>query len=166
MKILLLDIEYREIPGAPNRYVSRDGKVLSTAWGRQNLLQPWPTKEGYLQFKATHNRNMKVHRAVALAWIENPIGASDVNHKDGNKQNNAVENLEWCSRAENIYHALRNGLHSEEETPIVGVHRRTGDVIQFPSQAAASKSGFSQPNINKCLKGLRPHHKQYEWRYA
>lgn len=54
--------------------------------------------------------NVYVHRAVALAFIENPYGLSDVNHKDGNKANNHVTNLEWLSRRDNHRHAYRTGL--------------------------------------------------------
>lgn len=55
------------------------------------------------------NRNHSIHRLVAEAFIPNPLNLSDVNHKDGNKQNNCVENLEWCSRSENLAHAVKIG---------------------------------------------------------
>jgi hypothetical protein len=56
------------------------------------------------------NKNHSVHRLVAETFIPNPLNLSDVNHKDGNKLNNHVSNLEWCSRSENLAHAVRIGL--------------------------------------------------------
>lgn len=56
------------------------------------------------------NKNVKIHRLVAQEFIDNPHSKIEVNHKDGNKTNNYVGNLEWCTRKENAVHAFRNGL--------------------------------------------------------
>lgn len=55
-------------------------------------------------------RTLKPHRLVAFAFIENALGLTDVNHKDGNKLNNHVSNLEWCTNKENVAHAVEMGL--------------------------------------------------------
>jgi hypothetical protein len=68
---------------------------------------------GYLRYKLSKNDNSKrymAHRIVAEAFIKNPEGKKCVNHKDGNKKNNDVSNLEWNTHSENTIHALKNGL--------------------------------------------------------
>lgn len=111
----------------------------------------WPNSCGYLTTKVG-SKNYTKHRLVATAFIPNPLNYSDVNHKDGDKQNNHVTNLEWCSRTQNLYHALRTGLHNRKEVPVIGVNERTGDAIIFCSQAEAGRRGFTSANIVKCLK--------------
>ena len=70
---------------------------------------------GYKIVDLTKNgqrKHCRVHRLVAQAFIPNYDNKEDVNHIDGNKTNNRIENLEWCTRQENIIHALENGLNS------------------------------------------------------
>ena len=70
-------------------------------------------KEGYVTVRLSKNRNIttfKIHQLVAEAFILNPEGKHCVNHIDGNKQNNHVENLEWCTHSENMKHAFKTGL--------------------------------------------------------
>ena len=80
-------------------------------------------------------RNMLLHRIVAFAFIDNPEDKPDINHIDGDKHNNCVENLEWVTKAENIKHAIVNGFYSNV-VPIKCLD--TGDV--YDSVADASRA--------------------------
>jgi hypothetical protein len=76
------------------------------------------SKLGYEKILLSSNRNKKefsVHRLVAIAFINNAENKKEVNHIDGNKLNNHISNLEWCTRKENLQHAWDNGLRSVSE---------------------------------------------------
>lgn len=83
-----------------------------------------------------HKRiHMMVHRAVATAFLPNPLSLPQVNHKDGNKANNNVENLEWCTAHENNVHSVKNGLRTSKKH---GNYCRFGGYV-FMSVAEAMK---------------------------
>lgn len=153
--------DFMPIPGYPGYSATRHGTVR----GPRGVLSQWRNASGYLEVKVGE-RHIAAHRAVALAWLPNPRNLSDVNHIDGCKDNNRVENFEWCSRSENIRHALDTGLHASPETPVIGINEDTGAGIWARSQAEVKHFGFQQPNVNKCLKGERPRHRGFRWQYA
>ena len=93
--------------------ISTEGMIRNKKTGR--ILKPRPNEGGYLLAVVTFgSRNPKVgviiHRAVAESFLENPQKYPCVNHVDGNKQNNSVKNLEWCSYKQNARHAIDMGL--------------------------------------------------------
>jgi hypothetical protein len=107
--------EYRDIPNIPGLRVSRCGHIQqldrwSQQWVPKTLYAN--TTTGYIQVMRDYgsggHKQITVHRAVALAWIENTYGYIEVNHKDGNRHNNHADNLEWCNRQQNAQHAFRN----------------------------------------------------------
>lgn len=76
---------------------------------------------GYQMIQLRINNKAKgflLHRLVAIAFIPNPLGLPEVNHKDGNKSNNCVSNLEWITHADNIMHYIKNGLSNNRATGI------------------------------------------------
>lgn len=77
-------------------------------------LKPVKSSGGYLRVKLMNNVSYSVHRLVASAFIENPHDKPDVNHIDGNKTHNYVENLEWATKSENVIHAYKNNLNSNK----------------------------------------------------
>lgn len=104
--------EYLEIHSNGNIYAKerllKDGRVLK----RKKKIAT-NNGIGYLQVKIEVDRQSKryyVHRLVAETFIPNPNNYPDVNHIDGDKSNNDISNLEWCSRKDNIKHAINNNL--------------------------------------------------------
>lgn len=108
---------------APGYEVSTLGRVRSCWNGVTRILSPNLTGHGYLNVSININGKSffrRVHRLVAQAFISNPEGKREINHINGIKTDNRVENLEWCTRSENMLHAFATGLKSGmngEENP-------------------------------------------------
>lgn len=109
----------KSILGFSDYCATADGKIYSfKRWrcnptGEKREIKPYKDRRGYLVVSirndAGKKKNVFVHQAVALAYIPNPHGYTSVNHKDRNKENNSVDNLEWCSTAQNNRHAATTG---------------------------------------------------------
>ena len=107
-----------DIKGYEGRYaVTKDGRIYS--YYLKGFLSPKTDKDGYLVVclhKNGQKKYFQVHRLIAETYISNPDNLETVNHKDGVKNNNNINNLEWCSFSDNLKHAYKIGLRCNKGT--------------------------------------------------
>lgn len=106
--------QWKPIEGTDGKYeVSNLGRVCTNG-KRPGVLTLTKQKSGYryamIQLSNGKQKNCRVHRLVAEHFLPNPDNMKEVNHKDGNKDNNHVSNLEWCTRSHNVKHSFDTGL--------------------------------------------------------
>lgn len=155
------------VKGSDRYFVSDTGEVYN-ARGRK-LRPHLNTKTGYFQLglRLTPGvqKTVRVHRLVAEAFVPNPTGLCDVNHIDGNKQNNRADNLEWTDKSGNALHSYRIGLHG---TTAVAAYTQDGKLCKtFPSvKEAMSFCGVTyNAGISRCLRGKAPTAHGFVWKY-
>ena len=106
-----------------------------------------------------------VHTLIATTFLPNPNGYPMVNHKDGNKQNNRVENLEWVTAKMNCQHAVSTGLHNPVKNPIVRCSIDGKYLDEFLSVRDASrKTGFGYDGIYHCVAGTQKTYRGFIWK--
>lgn len=112
-------------------------------------------------------KRMRVHRMVALAFIDNPDNKPYVNHINGNRSDNNVENLEWVTPSENTQHAVDTGLFKSGRARAVIQYNLNGEqMATFESASeAARQTGGSQSKITMCCRRQRDSANDYQWRY-
>lgn len=146
--------EWRDIMGFIGVYqVSNYGRIRSCAKaGYYKIMKPHATTNGYLIVGLSNNgirRHYSVHRIVAAAFIPNPYDFPCVNHKDENKQNNRVENLEWCTILyNNMYSDRMERVQSKRRRPIIQYDLSGKPIAKYSCvREASEKTGISQNAI-------------------
>ena len=137
------------------------GKTTRFVKGR--VLKQSDTGHGYLQvhFRVDGKRvNKYVHRLVAQTFIKNTDNLPEVNHKDCDRANNAVSNLEWCTRKYNSQYREKYGVSNTETVgrPVFAINLDTQEVSRFRSRSEASRMlGVNLGNIGSVINGRRNH---------
>ena len=158
---------WKEIKGYEGLYqVSNLGRVRS----RNGLIHLNTNNYGYKHVtlsKSNIQKTALVHRLVAEAFIENPFELPQINHKDGNKNNNAVINLEWTTQKDNNRHAIKTNLRKAKR--ILLVDSENNIVKEFNNRMEINDflgRQVCQDSITRCCNGKRKTAYGYVWRYA
>ena len=133
----------------------------------EHLLKPSIGKNGYLRVTLTKNSICKcflAHRIVALTFLPNKENYRCVNHKNENKTDNRIENLEWCSHYQNNHYGT---AEKKNYKPVIGVSAIDGKELYFESiKNAAETLKITPSNIGSCCKGNRKTAGGYKWKYV
>ena len=166
---------WKDIPGYEGYYQASNlgniksllfqNNVFNKKYKREKILKPKKSKDNTLRvelWKDGNNKTWLVHRLVALTYLENGNTNLTVNHKDGNRLNNNLENLEMVTLKENIQHAFRTGLQNQIKIKITD--KVTGTII-LPSSLAEGSKIINQSHgylSNKTKKG-KFENDRYKW---
>lgn len=163
--------KWRPIDGFESLYeISNLGRVKSLCAGRHGNLtlirKTVPDKDGYLTVCLKKDKKTyckKIHRLVAIAFIENPLNLPQINHMDENRQNNSVENLEWCDCKYNNNYNSKPAKHFK---PICKLAEDGTVLATYESVNAAAKDNNIEPSlISPVLRGRRKHAGGFRWEY-
>ena len=170
---------WRDIPGYEGKYQasslgrirSLDRVVKRRNWSSFRLpgrvLKPRLSHKGYLLVglcTEARTKNYSVHRLVARAFIPNPKGKPEINHRNGDKTDNRVENLEWVTTAENVRHSITVLGHTRSTPTYAVVCLDTGHVYASAREAAAG-TGCRRGGISAVCRGEKKTHHGLRWAY-
>lgn len=137
------------------------GKILSTA-----VTAGYPIVK---LSKGSEKHPRRVHRLVAEAFLDNPENLPEVNHIDGNKNNNRMDNLEWCTSKENKIHAWVTGLTklppAQTPRPVIQILDEKEIASYMSMEIAEIITGIDAGTICNCCKGKRKSAGGYGWKY-
>lgn len=174
---------WEKIKNFPDYKINKEGEVITTHYLHHNIikkLKPRKSKNGYYSvylYKDGKGYSKLIHRLVAETFIPNPKKLSQVNHINGDKTNNNINNLEWISPANNIRHAIKNNLINRDKllntTKIMSQNNKK-TVLQFDlegefiaeynsAKEAAMLNNLS--NVGACCRGKYKTAGGYIWRY-
>lgn len=162
--------KWTTIQEASNYEVSTYGNIRNKT--TQKILKGRLTKSGYLQVSLKIDETNKfsnryIHRLVAIYWIDNPEDKREVNHKDGNKENNNINNLEWVTSSENQKHRHSIGINKTSNRR-VGKFTKDGELVaQYNSiqEAANAENNGIRVSIDNVVHGKRKSLKGFIWKF-
>lgn len=164
---------WKRVLGYENLYmISNLGRIKSLHFSAEKILNPSPNDNGYLHGAFHINKKQKrykIHRLVAQAFIDNPKNKRCVNHINGIKTDNRIENLEWCTHSENMKHSYKIGLMKRSELAIQMSRKKCCKrlfetdknktfITEYASVVEASiKTGIRKESIARVARGERNH---------
>lgn len=160
------------INGYPNYKIDRKGNIYNK---KNQKMRFYVSHNGYLNatlYRDGVNKKFRVHRLVAEHFLNPDESRRFVNHKDGNKLNNSVENLEWCTSRENTEHAIKTGLIKPKKGKAHKLSKRiiatdeNGDTTYYyGTRDVERKTGVDRKYVCRVLNGKRKHHKGVVYKY-
>lgn len=147
--------------GTKRYSISKDGVVSDTLKGRE---KPIFIRNGYKCVRINDgqkDRNEYVHRLLGEAFIPNPQSLPCINHIDGNKLNNSLSNLEWCTYTDNLNHAYSNGLNRK----IRKIRCVETGIIYDSIMQCQRKTGIKHTALCECLSGRNKTCAKMHWEY-
>ena len=165
---MIRDNIFVPICGFSDYGVNRNGEVFS--FKNNMLMKQSDSVKGYKQVCFTVNGRKitkRVHRLVAETFLDNPENKREVNHKDGNKENNSLENLEWITSSDNQKHRHTIGINKTSNREIGAFDKDGKQIYKFNSITEAFKAlnKPSRVNIDSALQGKQKTAYGYVWKY-
>lgn len=162
---------WKVIEGHENYSISDTGVVKNNTNGK--ILKPFETYNKYLRVNL-NGKYLRIHLLVANAFLQNRKGdCNQINHIDGNKANNNVSNLEWCTAKENIRHAHAIGIkpinykNIQYPKAIIQTDLNDNFIAKYESTMEVQRIlGFNNSNVSKVCRGVQRTAYGYKWHYA
>ena len=154
--------------------VSNWGRVKSLKFGKERILKQNQCMNGYYYVGLSKNGILKrysVHRLVAEAFIPNLDNLPQVNHKDENKLNNVVSNLEWCTYKYNNCYGTRlervrdKQINGKKSKPVLQYDLEGNFIKEWKSTRECDRNGFRQSNVAACCRGELKTYKGSIWKF-
>ena len=150
--------------------VSDQGRVKSLKFGKERIMKNIRNKDGYLSVGLRKNREQKlylVHRLVAQTFIPNPDNLPEVNHKDEDKINNKVSNLEWCDRKYNQNYGTGIQRMAEKKSKSVLQYTKSGEFVkEWKSGMDVQRNiNYSRSDISLCCNGKLKSANGFVWKF-
>lgn len=177
---------WKQIDGFEGRYyVSNLGRVkVKGGTRRKNPSRVYSTQDKVLKFNRNNSgyltvglgrrmdgtrRTKTVHKLVALAFLPNPNGYTEINHIDENKDNNCVENLEWCTRKYNVHYNNDSMIikGAEKQRKYFGQYDLDGKLIRVwhGFKKLHRETEFDRTEVSRCCRGKKESYRGYTWKY-